>query len=119
MKSNPGLKIRKTASASRTTESWTRLTSYDACQAIADVARAASAEIIRYQSVRDPRRGLNLAILTCRVFTSEDPSAYQTWRLHLSRSGARAIREFPKLIIDFNRKAFAVDPRIAEMEWDR
>jgi hypothetical protein len=98
---------------------WRHLTNYDACQTLADVARTANIEIIRYQSVRDVRKGLNLAMLTCRVFTKDDPSAYQTWRLQLSPTGARAIREFPKLIIEFDRKAFADDPRIAAMNWVR
>jgi hypothetical protein len=98
---------------------WTHPTNHDACRAIADVAQAAGIEIIRYQSVRDPRGGLNLAILTCRVFTEAEPKAYQTWRLQLSATGVRAIREFPKLIVDFDQKVFAADPRIAAMKWDR
>ena len=98
---------------------WTHVTDYARCQAIADAARDAEVEMIRYQSVRDPHRGLNLAILTCRVFTRAEPSSLQTWRIHLSQTGARAIRESPKAVIDFDRKAFAADPRIAAMKWSR
>src|SRR5690606_37892246 len=33
---------------------WTDPVAYDACQALADGARAAEAEVLRYRSVRDP-----------------------------------------------------------------
>jgi hypothetical protein len=98
---------------------WTNLEDYDGCQALADLARRADVELIRYESVRDPRRGLNLAILTCRVFTKAEAAAYQTWRIHLSSTGARAIREFPKSVLDFDQGAFAADPRITVMKWVR
>lgn len=98
---------------------WTELIDYDGCQTLADVARRTDVELIRYQSVRDPRGGLNLAILTCRVFAKAEVSAYETWRIQLSSTGARAIREFPKSVVDFNRRTFAADPRIAALKWDR
>jgi hypothetical protein len=98
---------------------WAHQTNYAPCQALADAARAAGIETIQYQSVRDPHRGLNLAILTCRAFPKGEPTAYQTWRLQLNETGARAIREFPKLILEFDRQAFAADPRIAGMNWTR
>jgi hypothetical protein len=98
---------------------WTDLTDYGHCQMLADVARTEDIQMIRYQSVRDPGRGLNLAILTCGAFTRIEPSAYETWRLQLGGIGARAIREFPKLVIDFDRRSFERDPRIAAMKWER
>jgi hypothetical protein len=98
---------------------WTNLEDYEACQALADVARRADVELIRYESVRDPRRGLNLAIFTCRTFTKPEAAAYQTWRIQLSSTGARAIREFPKSVLDFDQGAFAADRRITAMKWAR
>lgn len=98
---------------------WTALADYAACQALADTCRAAAIEIIRYESVRDPQRRANVAVLTCRAFARPRPVDRQSWRLHLSASGARAVCDFPRLALEFDRHAFAVDPRIARLAWDR
>jgi hypothetical protein len=52
---------------------WMDPTDYSHCQAFCDVARAAGIEVIRYRSVRDPRRGMNLALLRGRVFAKPKP----------------------------------------------
>jgi RES domain len=98
---------------------WMHLTNYSGCQALAEAARTAGIEVIKYQSVRDPDHHLGVAIMTCRVFTRPDPLNLQTWRIHLSATGARAIREFPKSVIHFDRATFAADPRLKAMTWDR
>jgi len=90
-----------------------------ACQALADQARELDIEVIKYYSVRDPGHGMNIAILSCRAFTNREPVMERTWRIHLSSSGARAIRESPHHALDFDRAAFASDHRIANMDWDR
>jgi len=46
---------------------WMHVTDYSYCQAFADAARASRIEVVRYASVRDPRHGMNLALLTCRA----------------------------------------------------
>jgi hypothetical protein len=97
---------------------WVHPTDYGACQALADTARDAGIEIIRYRSVRDPK-GMNLALLTCRAFARPEPVALQTWRIHLRASGAQAICEAPRLGIAFDCNAFAADPRVAALRWDR
>jgi hypothetical protein len=98
---------------------WSDPTDYSHCQDLADKARAAAVEIIRYWSVRDPAGGVNLALLTCRVFTKPAPVERQTWRIHLGASGVRAICESPKLGLEFDRRAFAADARIAALNWDQ
>ena len=98
---------------------WMHATDYTHCQSFADVARLAKVEVIRYASVRDPRQGINLALLTCTVFTQQKPIDRQTWRIHLSDAGVHAIRESPRLGITFDRKTFADDPRIAKLRWIR
>ncbi|HLH87705.1 MAG TPA: RES family NAD+ phosphorylase [Xanthobacteraceae bacterium] len=98
---------------------WMHVTDYRPCQDLADAARAAKIEIIRYASVRDPRQGINLALLTGVAFAKSRPMAQQTWRIHLSEAGAQAVREAPKTGITFDRKAFASDPRIAKLRWER
>jgi hypothetical protein len=91
---------------------WTHVTDYRACQALADVARAAEIEIIPYASVRDPQHGVNLALLTCRAFAKPKPIDRQTWHIRLSETGVQAICEAPKNGLSFDRNAFAADPRI-------
>ena len=99
--------------------SWTHHTDYSRCLALADLVRAAALEAIRYESVRDSQSRANLALLTCRIFTQNDVVERQTWHFHFTSSGVRAICEAPFRTIEFERKVFAADPRIAAMKWDR
>lgn len=98
---------------------WRRLTDCGPCQALADVARTAEAEIIRYGSVRDAAGGANAAVLSCAAFADVEPLEAQTWRIGVGENGAYAIREFPPDRVEFGRDAFASDPRIAPMRWER
>ena len=97
---------------------WTHPTDYTACQGLADAARAASVEAIRYASARDPG-GVNLALLTCVALSVTAPLAVQTWRLHLDRHGVRALCADPDRRLAFDREFFAADPRIAALAWER
>jgi len=58
---------------------WTHPTRYEATQALAEQARAAGACALRYESVRDPDRRANIALLTPRAFADSAPTAQQTW----------------------------------------
>ena len=98
---------------------WMHVTDYGHCQAFADTARTAKIEVIRYASVRDPGRGMNLALLVCRAFAKRKPIDHQTWRIRLSEAGAQAICEHPKTRMTFDRTSFAADPRIAQLRWIR
>jgi hypothetical protein len=93
-------------------ETWTSPTEYAPCQALAEQARSASIEAIRYQSVRDPEAGSNLAILSCAAFTAPRPLERQTWRIRIAETGVQARREFPNLALDFAPANFAADRRI-------
>jgi len=103
----------------RDAAAWTDRTDYVACQALADAARLAGIEVLRYQSVRDSNRGLNLALLACRAFAAKAPLERQTWRIRPGASGVHAICSFPDLRLDFDRTAFADDSRIASLRWER
>ncbi len=94
---------------------WTDLTDYRACQDLADVARSASVEAIRYQSVRDPNIRANLALLTWRIFTTPDPQILQTWHLFMRPCGVDAMREFPFLTLEFGKTAFGRDRRLESL----
>jgi hypothetical protein len=98
---------------------WMHPTDYAACQAFADAAREAAITLLRYPSARDPREGANLAVLDCLAFARSEPTAYRTWHLALDANGARAVREFPSERLAFDRAAFARDPRIAGLVWER
>jgi hypothetical protein len=98
---------------------WTHPTNYSPCQDLADAAREAGALVIRYRSARTLDQILNLALLSCRAFAKSEIVDRQTWRIHLSAAGARAICEMPRMHIAFDRSAFSSDPRIVGMHWDR
>ena len=98
---------------------WTQKVEYSACQDLAVVARHAGVQVIRYRSVRDPGGGFNLALLTCAAFASRAPIDRQTWRLHLSPTGASAVCGSPAARLGFDRRTFSGDPRIAALRWER
>lgn len=98
---------------------WAHPTDYAACQSLAEAAREARLEAIRYCSVRDPEGRANLAVLTCAAFAAAEPVDRQSWRIRLSASGVQALREFPETRIGFTREAFAEDPRLAGIVWER
>jgi hypothetical protein len=97
---------------------WTHVSDYDSCHALADRAREANVDVLKYASAR-LRSGVNLALLTCRAFASREPLERQTWRIHLGVHGARAVCDFPEARLEFDRAAFAGDPRIARLRWGR
>lgn len=96
---------------------WTEPADYSHCQSLADLARSAGVRVLKYQSARAP--GLNIALLTCAAFAGREPEERRRWRVHVGTAGARAICEFPDERLAFDRNAFARDPRIAALNWDR
>jgi RES domain len=98
---------------------WRDLVEYGPCQTFADRAREATAEILRYESVRDPEGRAAVAVLTCVAFAKPEPLERQTWKVGVGPTGARAICEFPPARIEFDREAFASDPRLDGMAWSR
>ena len=93
---------------------WTHPTDYRECQALADAAREAGVNVIRYPSAR-AANGVNYALLSCRAFAAREPSDRQTWRLHLGSWGARGLCDFPAARLALDRAAFARDPRIVAL----
>jgi hypothetical protein len=98
---------------------WTDLENYERCQALAEQARAAAIDLIRYRSVRDPARGCALAVLTPAPFVGVEPTTFETWRMRVGPFGVQAIREFPAERYEFGRATFAADRRIAAIRWER
>jgi RES domain len=98
---------------------WTHPTNYSPCQDLADAARGAGVDVIRYRSARTREETFNLALLSCRAFAKGEIVDRQTWRIHLSAAGARAICEMPRVHLAFDRSTFSADPRIVGMRWER
>lgn len=73
-------------------ETWTHPSEYQATQALADVARQAGIDTIRYEAVRDRELGFNLALLSPAAFRSKKPKAMQTWFLYVSELEANCKR---------------------------
>ncbi|MBY0497026.1 MAG: RES family NAD+ phosphorylase [Cyanobacteria bacterium] len=96
---------------------WLDPIDYSHCHDLADAARAAEAQVLRYQSARVD--GLNIALLSCAAFASAAPLERHVWRVHLGSMGVRAIGDLPEQRLAFDRNAFSRDPRIAALNWDR
>lgn len=95
------------------------LVEYTTAQALADSAREAAIEVLKYTSVRDPERKPNFAILSARAFARNEPVDRQSWKLHLDSNGVRAVCEAPRMSIAFDRDAFSADPRMKDFIWRR
>lgn len=93
---------------------WEHPTDYGPCQALADAARAGGIDAIRYHSVRDPDGGTNLALLSPATFRGTRPDVLETWHLFLREATVQAVREMPRLTLEFPFSAWATDPRVPE-----
>ena len=90
----------------RDAAAWSDAADYGSTQALADAAREAGCEVIRYRSVRDPEGHRNVALLDAAAFASRGPDTQQTWRLWLGPDGAdarRAVGEGPPLVFPRDR----------------
>jgi hypothetical protein len=97
---------------------WIHPTNYAPCQALADSARAAGAQVIRYESVRDPNGNANYAVLLPRAFSDRSPKNEQTWHIFPGPLSVRAWCENPRLSLEFSRGDFDNDPRLATARSD-
>lgn len=91
---------------------WMNPIEYGPCQDFADAARESGIELIRYRSVRDPQKGMNMAVLSPRAISSRQPEQTQTWRLFLSDSAIQAFREMPQTRLEFSLEDWKNDDRI-------
>jgi hypothetical protein len=92
---------------------WRDPVRYETCQALAEACREGGVDAIRYESVRDPGTGINLAVLRCRAFAKAEPVARETWRMRISSTGVAAVAEFPRRMLGYPIENFRNDPRIA------
>jgi RES domain len=102
----------------RDADHWRHPTDYSACQALADAAREANAQMIRYHSVRARDGSCNVAVLQCAAFADPAPVDRRTWRIRLGPFGALALCDYPTERLAFAPDAFD-DPRLSGMKWSR
>lgn len=69
---------------------WDAADDYTDCLDLADRARDAECQAIRYRSVRDPDHNANVAVLDCAGFAQPAPIATQEWHLMLTPELVRA-----------------------------
>ena len=69
--------------------------------------------------MRDPQARKNLAVLSPSAFAAPRPIERQTWRLRVNEMGVQALREYPRLGLEFAPGDFAQDPRLQAMVWRR
>jgi hypothetical protein len=91
---------------------WQHPTDYAPCQTLADAARTAGIEAIRYRSVRDPDGGANIALLSPAPFRATRPAGAETWHLFLREAAVQAVREMPRLTLELPFTVWAADPRV-------
>lgn len=93
---------------------WMDRVDYAACQALADKARLAGVDLIRYRSVRDAMGRANVAVLSPAAFAETRPSAEETWSIFPRADRVQIWREFPASSrYEFDYRDFADDPRVA------
>ena len=71
---------------------WTHRTDYSATQQLADAARAAGVEAIRYESVRDPQHAACAALLVPASFAQPQPLQLASWFIAAGRQRVRCLR---------------------------
>ncbi len=92
---------------------WTHPTDYAACQDLADAARLADIQVIRYRSVPDPLMGGNCAVLAVAAFADRSLRRQQTWHIFPGHHSVRAWCENPRAAVEFRPQDFQTDPRVA------
>ena len=94
---------------------WTHPVDYAPCQDFAEAAQAAGIQALRYESVRDPERRANLAVLDAAAFAKPGPQAQQSWWIFPRAHALQAWCEAPRIRIEIPLAHFAADPRIAAL----
>ena len=89
---------------------WTDPADYQSCQRFAAQARRLGAQLVRYESARDPNGGINVAVLKANCFDGPMPEAEGTWYFRFSNGRLNAIAASPSTgrhIFDFSQFGLA------------
>jgi hypothetical protein len=74
---------------------WTHPDDYGPCQRLAARARVLDAQVIRYESARDPGGGKNAAVLDPAAFQKPVPTGEQTWHFRFAGMKLTAFAALP------------------------
>jgi hypothetical protein len=74
---------------------WTDPIDYTPCQRFAERARKIGAQLIRYESVRDPAMGMNAALFDPSAFQKPVPTNEQTWHFRFTGTKLTAFAALP------------------------
>ena len=74
---------------------WVDPNDYGPCQRFAATARGLDAQLIRYESARDPGRGNNAAVLDPAAFQKPVPKGEQTWHFRFAGTKLTAFAALP------------------------
>lgn len=74
---------------------WTDPDDYGPCQRLAERARKLNAQLIRYESVRDPSKGANAALFDPSAFQKPVPTNEQTWHFRFAGAKLTAFAALP------------------------
>lgn len=89
---------------------WTHPNDYGPTQSFAGVVREANVDAIRYESVRDPKHGAAVAVLTPSCFKPRKPLQQDTWFLTVRRAA---------VIWQRDGETFEFDAQEWQQEWHR
>jgi hypothetical protein len=88
---------------------WTDPDDYRACQRFAERARKLGAQLIRYESVRDPARGASAALFDASAFRKPVPTNEQTWHFRFAGTKLTAFAALPsRARFDFTFEQFGL-----------
>jgi len=74
---------------------WIEPDDYRPCQRLAERARRLNAQLIRYESVRDPGKGRNAALFDPSAFEKPVPTNEQTWHFRFAGTKLTAFAALP------------------------
>lgn len=94
---------------------WCDKQNYEPCQHLADQAREADIEILKSFSVRCPKKGKNITIISWKAFKTKKPTQPRTWKMSIKKTEIIVSSDFPKQRITFDISDFEDDPRINNM----
>lgn len=98
-----------TAEPMASSGNWSAPEDYTDCLALAEAARGEGCDAIRYQSVRDPARRANLAVLQCSAFGQPAPIRLETWKVLMTPERVRAYCETLRQNHEFRIGAVALE----------
>ncbi|MDN5869613.1 MAG: RES family NAD+ phosphorylase [Nitrococcus sp.] len=96
-------------------EVWADPEDYAQTQAFGDAAHAATAQAIRFESVRDPKQRANVALLSCTAIDSPMPLDLQPWAAAIEPRRVTlyiTLPGYPATAITFERSTFEVAGRL-------